>query len=80
MAVRVAVHQPLLDSTQATSLDSALDLSCTNSTQAYSVDEEHQPTDLVLCRSSLLKLGRSAAPHQEREEWTVDQTCNAKLW
>jgi Arm DNA-binding domain len=35
MAVRVAVHQPSPGSTQATSLDSAPDLSCTNSTQDH---------------------------------------------
>src|SRR5215207_1201020 len=48
VAVRVAVHQPAPDSTQATWLDSAPDLSCTNSTQAYCVDVEHQPTDLAV--------------------------------
>jgi hypothetical protein len=47
MAVRVAVHQPSPDSTQAVWLDSTPDLSCTDSTQAHWVDVEHQPTDLV---------------------------------
>jgi hypothetical protein len=48
VAVRVAVHQPSPDRTQAVSLDSAPDLSCTNSTQAHCVDVEHQPTDLAV--------------------------------
>src|SRR4030095_9995191 len=48
MAVRVAVHQPSPDSTQAVWLDSTPDLSCTNSTQANCVDVEHQPTDLAV--------------------------------
>ena len=43
MAVRVAVHQPAPDSTQAVWLDSAPDLSCADSIQAYWVDVEHQP-------------------------------------
>ena len=48
MAVRVAVHQPAPDSTQAVWLDSAPNLSSTNSTQAHCVDAEHQPTDLAV--------------------------------
>jgi hypothetical protein len=48
MAVRVAVHQPSPDSTQATKLDSTPDLSCTNSIQDYCLDVEHQPTDLAV--------------------------------
>jgi hypothetical protein len=48
MAVRVAVHQPSPDSTQATWLDLAPDLSCTNSTRDHAVDVEHQPTDLAV--------------------------------
>src|SRR4029453_15713627 len=48
VAVRGAVHQPSPDSTQATWLDLAPDLSCTNSTQAHCVDVEHQPTDLAV--------------------------------
>src|SRR5215213_8799442 len=48
VAVRVAVHQPSPDSTQATWLDSAPDLSCTNGTQAYWVDVEYQPTELAV--------------------------------
>ena len=43
LAVRVAVHQPPLDRTLAVWLDSAPDLSCTDSTQDYWVDVEHQP-------------------------------------
>jgi hypothetical protein len=48
VVVRVAVHQPSPDSTLAVSLDSAPDLSSTNSTQAHWVDVEHQPTDLAV--------------------------------
>src|SRR5215213_62252 len=48
MAVRVAVHQPLPDSTWDNWLDSTPDLSSVNSTQAYCVDVEHQPTDLAV--------------------------------
>jgi hypothetical protein len=48
MAVRVAVHQPSPDSTQAIWLDSTSDLSSTDSTRADWVDGEHQPTDLML--------------------------------
>jgi hypothetical protein len=48
MAVRVAVHQPSPDSTQAVWLDSTPDLSCADSTQANCVDVEHQPTDLAV--------------------------------
>jgi hypothetical protein len=48
MAVRVAVHQPSPDSTQATLLDSTPDLSSANSIQAHWVDVEHQPTDLAV--------------------------------
>ena len=47
MAVRVAVHHPSPDSTWDNWLDSTPDLSCTDSTRAYCVDGEHQPTDLV---------------------------------
>src|SRR5215203_5136816 len=47
VSVPVSVHQPALDRTVAVWLDSAPDLSCTDSTQAYCVDVEHQPTDLV---------------------------------
>jgi hypothetical protein len=48
MAVRVAVHKPAPDRTVAVELDSAPDLSCTESTQDHCVDVEHQPTDLVV--------------------------------
>jgi hypothetical protein len=48
VAVRVAVHQPAPDRTQAVWLDSAPDLSCTNSTRAHWVDVEHQATDLAV--------------------------------
>ena len=47
MSVPVSVHQPVPDRTLAVWLDLAPDLSCTDSTQAYWVDGEHQPTDLV---------------------------------
>jgi hypothetical protein len=48
VAVSVAVHQPAPDRTLAAWRDSTPDLSCTDSTLAYCVDVEHQPTDLVL--------------------------------
>src|SRR5215213_11557802 len=48
MAVRVAVHQPLPDSTWDNWLDSTPDLSSVNSTQDHGVDVEHQPTDLAV--------------------------------
>src|SRR5215213_1963265 len=48
MAVRVAVHHPLPDSTWDNWLDSTPDLSSVNSTQDHGVDVEHQPTDLVV--------------------------------
>jgi hypothetical protein len=48
MSVPVLVHQPAPDSTWDDWLDSAPDLSCTDSTQAYWVDGEHQPTDLAV--------------------------------
>jgi hypothetical protein len=48
VVVRLAVHQPAPDRTLAISLDSAPNLSCTNSTQAHCVDAEHQPTDLAV--------------------------------
>src|SRR4029453_578905 len=48
MSVPVSVHQPPLDRTQATWLDSPPDLSSTNSTQAHCMDGEHQPTDLAV--------------------------------
>ena len=41
VAVCVAVHQPSPDRIQAVWLDSARDLSCTDSTQAYCMDGEH---------------------------------------
>jgi hypothetical protein len=44
----VAVHQPSPDSTWDNWLDSTPDLSSVNSTQAYCVDIEHQPTDLAV--------------------------------
>ena len=53
MAVRVAVHQPSPDRPLAIWLDSAPELSCTDSTQAHGVDVEHQPTDLMVTRSLL---------------------------
>ena len=56
MSVPVSVHQPALDRTQATWLDSTPDLSCINSTQAYCVDGEHQPTDLAVGRSNPSRL------------------------
>jgi hypothetical protein len=59
MAVRVAVHQPSPDSTQAVWLDSTPDLSCADSTQAHWVDVEHQPTDLVV-GSRVLGLSRAS--------------------
>jgi hypothetical protein len=52
MAVRVAVHQPSPDSTWDNWLDSTPDLSSVNSTQAYCVDVEHQPTDLAVASSN----------------------------
>jgi hypothetical protein len=48
MAVRVAVHQPYPDSTLAVWLDLAPDLSSADSTQAYWVDVDRQPTDLAV--------------------------------
>jgi hypothetical protein len=48
VAVRVAVHQPVPERTLAVWLDSTPDVSCTNSTQVYCVDVEHQPTDLAV--------------------------------
>jgi hypothetical protein len=50
MAVRVAIHHPSPDSTWDNWLDSTPDLSSVNNTQAYWVDVEHQPTDLVADR------------------------------
>jgi hypothetical protein len=47
VSVSVSVHQLAPDRTLAVSLDSTSDLNCTNSTQAYCVDVEHQPTDLA---------------------------------
>src|SRR5215218_699393 len=44
----LSVHQPSPDRTVAVWLDSASDLSCTDSTQAHCVDVEHQPTDLAV--------------------------------
>jgi hypothetical protein len=58
MAVPVAVHQPAPDRTLAVWLDSAPDLSSTDSTQAHWVDGEHQPTDLAVCDSNRLAAGR----------------------
>jgi hypothetical protein len=51
MSVPVSVHQPSPERTQAVWLDLAPDLSCMNSTEAYCVDGEHQPTDLAVVRS-----------------------------
>jgi GNAT superfamily N-acetyltransferase len=48
MSVPVSVHQPAPDRTLAVCLDSTPDLSCTNSTQAYCMDVDHQPTDLAV--------------------------------
>jgi hypothetical protein len=48
VSVPVSVHQPSPDRTLAVWLDSTPDLSSTNSTQAYCVDVEHQPTDLAV--------------------------------
>jgi hypothetical protein len=48
MSVPVSVHQPALDRTLAIWLDSAPNWSSANSTQAYVVDAEHQPTDLAV--------------------------------
>jgi hypothetical protein len=48
VAVRVAVHQPVLDRTLAVQLDSTPDLSSANSTREYWVDVEHQATDLAV--------------------------------
>jgi len=48
VSVSVSVHQPSPGSTLAVWLDSAPDLSSTNSTQADCVDAEHQPTELVV--------------------------------
>jgi hypothetical protein len=48
VSVRVSVHQPVPDRTPAVWLDSAADLSSANSTQAYWVDGDHQPTDLAV--------------------------------
>jgi hypothetical protein len=44
----MAVHQASPDRTLAVWLDSAPDLSCTNSTQPYVLDAEHQPADLAV--------------------------------
>ena len=72
MAVRVAVHQPVPDRTRAVQLDSAPDLSCTDSTRAHYVDVEHQPTDLaggVALRQVQLFTDREHAARQaEREQ------------
>jgi hypothetical protein len=73
MAVRVAVHQPSPDSTQAVWLDLAPDLSCTNSIQAHWVDVEHQPTDLVLCQRSGHSTGHDST-RRERTSWTTSVT------
>jgi hypothetical protein len=45
VAVRVAVHQPPLDSTPCDRLDWTPDLSRTNSTQDHCLDVDHQATD-----------------------------------
>jgi hypothetical protein len=57
MSVPLSVHQPVPDRTLAVWLDSTPDLSCTDSTQAYCVDGEHQPTDLVVGGHSLILSG-----------------------
>jgi hypothetical protein len=59
MAVHVAVHHPSPDRTLAVSLDSASDLSCTDSTQAHYVDVDHQPTDLAVGFESLAAVNDS---------------------
>jgi hypothetical protein len=48
VSVPVSVHQPAPDRTLTVWLDLAPDLSCTNSIQDYSVDVDHQPTDLAV--------------------------------
>jgi hypothetical protein len=48
VVVRVAAHQPSPDKTLAVWLDSTPDLSSTSGTQAYVVDVEHQPADLMV--------------------------------
>jgi hypothetical protein len=66
VAVRVAVHQPAPDRTQAVWLDLAPDLSSTNSTQAYCVDVEHQPTDLALWGSGAREVAAGYRPSRSR--------------
>src|SRR5215211_4460613 len=63
MSVPVSVHQPLPGSTLAVSLDSAPDLSCTNSTQDYCVDVDHQPTDLAVGGSNPSRRAPSPPSH-----------------
>jgi hypothetical protein len=48
VAVSMAVFQPSPEPTPAISLDSPLDLTCTNSTRRHQVDGEHPPTDLAV--------------------------------
>jgi hypothetical protein len=48
VSVPVSVHLPASDRTLAVWLDLAPDLSSADSTQAYCVDVEHQPTDLAV--------------------------------
>src|SRR5215216_5655025 len=64
MAVRVAVHHPSPDSTWDNWLDSTPDLSSVNSTQAYCVDIESQPTDLAVGGSNPSRRAEAAAQRQ----------------
>src|SRR5687767_11405427 len=59
MSVPVSVHQAVPDRTLAVWLDSTPDLSSANSTQAYCVDGEHQPTDLAVGGSNPSRRARS---------------------
>ena len=53
LIVRVAVHQSAPDRTLAVWLDSA---PCTNSTQEYAVDGEHQPCEPLQWRTSQVEI------------------------
>jgi hypothetical protein len=73
MSVSVSVHQRLPDRTQATWLDSAPDLSCTNSTQAYVLDVEHQPRDLAVGGSNPSRRAKRTAQRLSSKRSSPDR-------
>jgi hypothetical protein len=58
-------------------LDSTLDLTCTDRTQDYAVDAEHQPTDLAVGGSSPL---RRAASLQGCSSASNGRSARARTW